>query len=75
MILINNIHPRKFESFQSPRSGLLLTRTNFINLVPIRSEKAGRFEKLLGFARSHSNVTRGSASLSCATTKHPSCFS
>ena len=32
------------------------------NLVPSRSKKAGRFEKLLGFARSHSIVTRGSVS-------------
>ena len=44
-------------------------------LVPFRSKKAGRFEKLLGFARSHSLVTRGSVSLSCASTPHPSCFS
>ena len=39
----------------------------------INIEKAGRFEKLLGFARSHSIVTRDSVSLSCATTQHPSC--
>ena len=43
--------------------------------IPLTSKKAGRFEKLLGFARSHSIVTRGSMSLSCATTPHPSCFS
>ena len=43
--------------------------------LPFRSEKAGRCEKLLGFARSHSIVTRGSVSLSCATTPHPCCFS
>ena len=41
----------------------------------LRSKKAGRFEKLLGFARSHSIVTRGSVNLSCANTWHPSCFS
>ena len=35
---------------------------------------SGRFEKLLGFARSHSILTRGSNGLSCAT-PHPSCFS
>ena len=45
------------------------------NFLPIRSKKAGNFEKLLGFARSHSIVTRGSVSLSCATTPHISCFS
>ena len=43
--------------------------------IPFRSEKAGRFEKLLGFARSHSIVTRGSVRLSCATTPHPACLS
>ena len=48
--------------------------SNLENL-PISSKKAGRFEKLLGLARSHSIVTRGSVSLSCATTLHPSCFS
>ena len=41
---------------------------------PFRSKKAGRFEKLLGFARSHFIATRGSVSLSCATTPHPSWF-
>ena len=44
-------------------------------IVRLRSKKAGRFEKLLGFARSYSIVTRGSVSLSCATTPHPSRFS
>ena len=43
--------------------------------LPLRSKKAGRFEKLHGFARSHFIVTRGSVSLSCATTPHPSYFS
>ena len=38
--------------------------------VSLRSEKAGRIEKLLGFARSHSITTRCSVSLSCATTSH-----
>ena len=32
--------------------------------LAFRSKKAGRFEKLLGFARSHSIVARGSVSLS-----------
>ena len=45
-----------------------------IFIVPLKSKKAGRFEILLGFARSHSIVTRGSVSLSCATKPHPSCF-
>ena len=40
----------------------------------LRSEKAGRFAKLLDFARSHSIVTRGSVSLFCATTPHPPRF-
>ena len=31
-------------------------------------KKQGGFEKLLGFSRSHLIATRGSASLSCATT-------
>ena len=39
--------------------------------APLRSKKAGRFAKLLGFARSYSIVTRGSVSLSCAATPHP----
>ena len=43
--------------------------------VPLLSKKTGRFEKLLGFARSHSIVIRGSVSLLCAITPHPSCFS
>ena len=43
-------------------------------ILPSRSKKAGRFEKLLGFARSPSIVIRGSVSLSCATIPHPSCF-
>ena len=47
---------------------------NISVVVPLRSKKAGRFEKLLGFARSHSIVTRYSVSLSRATTPHPSCF-
>ena len=42
--------------------------------LPSRSQKAGRFEKLLVFARSHSIVTRGSVIFWCATTPHPSCF-
>ena len=50
--------------------------STFSNLnVPWRSKKAGRFGKLLAFARSHSIVTRGSVSVSCATTPHASCFS
>ena len=31
---------------------------NFSSFLPIRSKKRGRFEKLLGFVRSHSSVTR-----------------
>ena len=41
----------------------------------IRNWKTGRFEKLLGFATSHSILTRGSVSLSRATTPNPYCFS
>ena len=44
-------------------------------LLPLRSKKAGRFEKLLGFSRSPFFVTSGSLSLSCTTTPHPSFFS
>ena len=43
--------------------------------MPLTFRKAGRFEKLVGFARSPFIVTRGSVTLSCATTPHPSCFS
>ena len=43
--------------------------------VPLRSKKAGRFEKFLGFAMRHSIVTRGSVSLLCATTPQPYRFS
>ena len=46
-----------------------------VPVLALRSKKAGRFKILLGFARSHSIVTRGSVSLSCATTPHPSYFS
>ena len=45
------------------------------NRLPLGSKKAGRLEKLPGFARSYSIETRGLVSLSCATTPHPSCFS
>ena len=41
---------------------------------PLRSKNAGKFEKLLGFAGSHSIVTRGSVSLSCPTSPHFFCF-
>ena len=53
----------------------ILTDINFINLIPLRSTKAGRFEKLLCFARSQSVVARGSVNLSCPTSPHLSCFS
>ena len=39
------------------------------------TRQAGRLEEVLGFARSHFIVTRGSVSHSCATTQHPSRFS
>ena len=45
------------------------------NNVPLRSKKAGRFETLLGLARSHSIMRRGSVSHSRATTPDPFCFS
>ena len=54
------------EEFQYNK--LLLIILNF--QVPLRYEKAGRFEKLLGFAKTHSFVTHGSVRLSCATTAH-----
>ena len=44
--------------------GLYFERAPYF--VPSRSKKAGRFEKLLGIARSHSIVICGSVSLSCA---------
>ena len=43
--------------------------------LPLTSKKAGRSDRLLGFARSLYIVTRDSASLLCATTPHPSYFS
>ena len=39
----------------------------FENLSSINIKKAGRFKKLLGFARSHSILRHGLVSLSCAT--------
>ena len=42
--------------------------------LPLRSKKAGRFEKPLSFARSHFIVTRDSLSPSRATTPLSSCF-
>ena len=45
------------------------------DILSLGFKKAGRFEKLLGFARSQSIVARGSVSLSFATTQHLSCFS
>ena len=47
----------------------------YIIYIPLRFLKAGRFEEILGFARSHFIVTSGLVSLSCATTPHPSSFS
>ena len=66
-----------FSSFNENNSSLLRKKFKFFLLffLPLRSEKAGRFEKLLSFAMSHSIVTLGSVSLSCATTPHPSRFS
>ena len=40
------------------------SQNKFDDYVTVKFKKAGRFEKLLGFAR-------GSVSLSCATTPHP----
>lgn len=37
------------------------------NKLPLRSTKAGRIDKLLGFAGNHYIVTLGSVSLMCAT--------
>ena len=36
--------------------------------MPLRTKKAGRFDELLCFARSHLIVALGSVSLSCVTT-------
>ena len=47
----------------------------FTNDEPLRSRKAGRFEKVPGVVRSDSIVTRDSVSLFCATTPHLSRFS
>ena len=48
---------------------------DFIICTNEEKRKITGFEKLLGFGRSHSFVTRGSVTLSCATTPHPSRFS
>ena len=70
----------EFNKSQCPREDWLFDEDVVCSKVifvkqPLRFKKAGRFEKLLGFARSHSIVTRGSVSPSCATRSHPSCFS
>ena len=39
--------------------------------LPLRSKNTGKFEKLLGFTRSHSIMTRGLVSVSGANTPHP----
>ena len=52
------------------KSTFMFKNINYILFIS-RSKKAGRFEKLLGFARIHSIVARDSVSLSCATTPHP----
>ena len=59
------------EEFQYNKSLLIIS--NF--QVPLRYEKAGRLEELLGFSRSHSFLKRGSVRLYCETTAHSSCFS
>ena len=51
-----------------------MIQNNEITFLSLRSKKARRNEKLLGFAISHSIVARDSVSLSCATTPYPSCF-
>ena len=48
--------------------------THFIDFLPLKSRKPGRFKKLLDFARSHFIMTRGLVSLSRATAPHPSCL-
>ena len=65
----------EFNKSQCPREDWLFdedvvcSKVIFVRL-PLRSKKAGRFEKLLSFARSHSIVTRGSVSLSPAQPDH-----
>ena len=51
------------------------TESYLIYHLALRSKKAGRFEKLIGFARSHSIVTHDSVSLLCAITPPRSYFS
>ena len=62
----------EIEIFQEKSRKTVPSKTLIKKRIPLISKKAGRFEKLLGFARSHSIVTRGSVSLSCATRLHPS---
>ena len=50
-------------------------KVSSLRSTTIKIKKAGRFEKLLGIARSPSIVTIGSVSLSCAITQHLSRFS
>ena len=45
------------------------------NYKRLKSQKAGRLEKLLAFARSHFIMNHDSVSLSCASTQHPPRFS
>ena len=59
----------KILSLKSDKNNLQVSKN--ILILSLRSRKAGRFQKLLGFAKSHSIVTRGSVSLTCATKPHP----
>ena len=70
-----------FQSFKKSLKSLKVDLSYIVDfllkplLLPLRSKKAGRSEKLLGFARSLFFVTRGSVSLSSNNSPHPSCFS
>ena len=75
-------HSSQFISTTIPitrRKPIMKAKSKFIfensQQLPLRFKKAGRFEKLLCFARGNSIVKRGSVSFSCAITPHPSCFS
>ena len=63
-----------FQSFKKSLKSLKVDFSFIVNfllkpiLLPLRSKKAGRFEKLLGFARSPFFVTRGESLVQQLTT-------
>ena len=73
----SGIHSRTWITSRGSKRNLktLLQVTYFFVRITIKIWKSREIGETPFFARSHCIVTRGSVSLLCATTPHPSCFS